>query len=122
MDIGRADLKKVFGPFGAVASAICLISLVLVPVVRAHDFAEHFRLNQARREAIRHIAVETAPVQGAEPKARILPAWNPILPIVMQPQVNTVLGIFVLPSVPINRMLMRCKVRVSALSDPDPLL
>ena len=122
MDLGRALPKRVFGALGALASAVCLISLVLVPIVKAHDFAEHFRINQARRETIRQTAVETAPDQGAARTARVLPARNSILPAVTQPRVKRVLAGFVFPSVPISRMLIRSKLRLSAPNDPDPLL
>ena len=117
----RGNVRGVFSLLGLVASAICLTSLLAVPFVRAHDFAEHIRVNQARRETIRHISLENAPVQGAERAARSLPAWNPISPALTNPQFKTLVLTSIVPSIPIKRMLMRYRSRVSALSDPDPL-
>ena len=118
------DRGNVRGPFsflGWVASAICIASLLAAPFVRAHDFAEHFRGSEARRETIRLISLENAPVQGAERAARTLPAWNRILPMVIDPQFKTLVVTSVVPSIPTKRMLMRYRLRVSGLSDPDPL-
>jgi hypothetical protein len=79
-------------------------------------------VSQARRETIRDISLENVPDQGAERAARTLPAWNRILPAEIRPQSKTLVVTSVVPSIPIKHMLMRYRLRVAVLSDPDPLL
>jgi len=107
---------------GAAFSALCVISLLLAPFVRAHDFSEHLRVNEARRETIRNTSIETASVHDAEQLAQKVPAPNPILRAVPQILPEPVSYTEPAPPVQINRLLMRYKLGNSRAGDPDPLL
>lgn len=108
--------------FGAILSSLCLLSLLMAPFVRAHDFGEHLRVNEARRETIRHTCIETAPVHDAERLAHAVPEPDPIVP----PPVGEVrlepISYQHTPPVAINRLLMRYKLGYSRAGNPDPLL
>ena len=123
---GMPTIKKLrigsSGAIGAALSSFCLISLLLVPFVRAHDFGEHLRLNEARRETIRHTCIETGSVPDAERTAQAPPEPNRILPVLSELRLKPIFYREPAPTVQINRLLMRYKLGNTRAGDLDPLL
>jgi hypothetical protein len=106
-----------------IAGAVGLIVLLGFPLVRAHDFNEHFRFNEARRFTIRHTSIETTKSEPAID--RILRTYmqpNPIIPVELKLNPGTQPDVTSVNSVPLPRLLMRLKLGVSRTRRADPLL
>ncbi|HXK06922.1 MAG TPA: hypothetical protein VMS37_31295 [Verrucomicrobiae bacterium] len=119
----RASLHAVAVAVYTVANLLCLLTLVSFASTRAHDFNQHFRINEFRRWTIRHTAVESAATNEAADRALKAQARTDVQ-FSIEPDHDFQLASYSEPvsPVPFTRLLLRLKLGIHRTDASDPLL
>jgi hypothetical protein len=119
----RTSLQAIVVAGYAAANLLCLLTLVSFASTKAHDFNDHFRINELRRWTIRHTAVASAASNEAADRALNSQAQAD-LSSVIEPEPDLELASYSEPvsRVPLTRLLLRLKPGIHRTDAPDPLL
>ena len=122
MNLSIHDASRGISMPGWLASLICAVMLLALPVQRAHQFTAHFRTDEIPRSVKRHLFLAQPQPGPAERLARS--TVTSVFPVVLETSSNVKpIAAFRLDShVSFTRFLFRRKIRPSRASSQDPFV
>jgi hypothetical protein len=98
------------------------LMLVMLPVPRVHQAADHFRSPEIRRSIERNVFLERTKNDFSERISTNYLEPTSLLRTETEDSVKLIVGFAPTPQVPITRLLLRLKLGSSVSGTPDPLL
>jgi hypothetical protein len=109
-----------------IRSIACFISVAMLlsfPMIKPHNFSDHFRLPEVRRSIVRHTQVAQAEDATTESVERIGIQPNP-LPLLLNVETKfaTISNVELAPQASPTRLFLRLKLGASPAGGEDPFL